>query len=166
MRSNVTKRREAVWLPVLISLAVLLSFGQAFAASFTDNGDGTVTDNTTKIMWQKCSKGQANNATCSGTARATAWEAAITYCKSLSLADHTDWRLPEIKELESLVGGTAYNPSIDSAFFPATVSSSYWSASLRANSTSYAWYLDFSYGNVSHYDKSSSSYVRCVRGGE
>jgi len=166
MKNNVIARSGAMWLSILISLAVLLSFGQAFAASFTDNGDGTVTDNVTTLMWQKCSKGQANDASCSGTAGTLTWESAITYCETLSLAGHSDWRLPNIKTLRSIVDNTVTGPAINGTYFPATVSSNYWSATTNAVSTSNAWSVYFYNGYVDFSDKSSSPYVRCVRLGQ
>jgi len=65
------------------------------ARSYTDNGDGTVTDKATGLVWQKCSRGQNNHAT------ATNWTDAGSYCSSLSLASRT-WRLPSRQELETL----------------------------------------------------------------
>lgn len=59
---------------------------------FTDNGGGTITDNLTGLMWEK---------TPSATARI--WTAALTYANGLALAGHDDWRLPNRKELRSLV---------------------------------------------------------------
>ena len=59
--------------------------------SFTDNNDGTVTDNVTGLMWQKEDDDNVRD-----------WEAALSYCESLSLAGFSDWRLPNIKELDSI----------------------------------------------------------------
>jgi len=126
--------------------------------SFTDNGDGTVTDNVTTLMWQK----QDDNIP-------KTWESAITYCETLSLAGHADWRLPNIKELRSIVDDTAFNPAISSTYFPAVVSSYYWSATTDAFNSSNAWFVDIDNGNVGTVIKSNSSYLsynnyaRCVR---
>ena len=66
-------------------------------AGYIDNGDGTVTDNGTGLMWQQ--------ATAPGT---YTWEQALVYCENLDLANHTDWRLPTVKELGllSIIAGT------------------------------------------------------------
>jgi hypothetical protein len=58
----------------------------------TDNGNGTVSDAATRLMWMQGDNGQG-----------VIWEAALAYCEGLSLAGHTDWRLPNAKELQSIV---------------------------------------------------------------
>jgi len=121
---------------------------------FVDNGDGTVTDASTGLMWQQ--------ATAPGT---YTWQQALSYCEGLSLAGHTDWRLSTIKELESIVNLARYNPSIDSAFLD-TQSSYYWSSTTYALNTEYAWIMDFYSGFDYEDDKSYSRQVRAVRGGQ
>ena len=122
--------------------------------SLTDNGNGTVTDGGTLLTWQQ------------GEGGAMTWEAALTYCKGLSLSEQTDWRLPNHKELLSLVDYTRYNPSINTTFFPGTISSDYWSSTTFSLGTSSAWTVGFD-GGISFFneDKPNSNYVRCVRGG-
>ncbi|MDO8446572.1 MAG: DUF1566 domain-containing protein [Deltaproteobacteria bacterium] len=122
--------------------------------NLTDNGNGTVTDGGTLLTWQQ------------GESSAMAWEAALTYCEGLSLAGATDWRLPNHKELLSLVDDTRYNPSINTTFFPSAISSYYWSSTTSAHLTSGAWVVDFSSGYSGSYSKTSSGYARCVRGGQ
>jgi len=149
--------------------------------SFTDNGNGTVTDNNTGFMWQKCSVGQNNDATCSGTAVFYNWyQASGTYdasynptsqdvCGSLSLGGHSDWRLPAKKELVSIVDYSipSPGPTINAAYFPNTKSSYYWSSTTYAYYPLYAWRVHFSSGSAIYYAKYGSTfYVRCVRGGQ
>ncbi|MDH5721217.1 MAG: DUF1566 domain-containing protein, partial [Spirochaetia bacterium] len=78
-----------------------------------DSVDGTVTDYTTNLVWQKCSMGQTNDASCSGSATTATWFNAINYCEGLTLGGKTDWRLPNVTELESIVDRTVFNPAID-----------------------------------------------------
>jgi hypothetical protein len=150
--------------------------------SYTDNGDGTVTDNNTGLMWQKCSAGQTDDATCSGSATASNWYQAYgtpdaTYnpephqdvCGSLTLGGHSDWRLPSKKEIMNIVDyGVPYpGPTIEQTYFPNTVAggtSLYWTSLTFVGDTSSAWYTTFDYGAVYHASKASSYYVRCVRG--
>ena len=132
----------------------LLFCGESFA-EFIDNGDGTVTDTSTELMWQQ------------ETASAMNWEAAIVYCEGLSLAGHNDWRLPTIKELASIVDLAKYNPAIDTGYFPNTVSSYYWSSTTDAYFTDNAWLVHFGSGHGGHVcHKSDSYYARAVRGGQ
>ncbi|MGK5094818.1 DUF1566 domain-containing protein [Deltaproteobacteria bacterium TL4] len=118
-----------------------------------NGGDGTVTDRKTGLMWQQVDDGTVRN-----------WEQALQYCESLELAEHTDWKLPNIKELLSLVDYTRSNPSIH-PLFPNTQSSGYWSSTVNASSSSYAWYVYFYNGFVYYYYRSNTYYVRCVRHG-
>jgi len=119
---------------------------------FTVNGDGTVTDNVTGLMWQR----EADN-------QGRTWEAALAYCEDLGLAGHQDWRLPDIKELRSIVDNTRYVPAIDTAAFPGTNSSGYWSSSTSASNTNGAWGVGFGNGYVYSNGKASTGDVRCVR---
>ncbi|MCB1161011.1 MAG: DUF1566 domain-containing protein, partial [Leptospiraceae bacterium] len=92
----------------LLFTTSVLSYG-----NYTDNNDGSITDNITGLIWQKCSMGQSGT-DCSGdAATAATWTAAISYCEGLTLSGRSDWRLPNINELESLVDDSIYNPSIN-----------------------------------------------------
>ncbi|MCB1157192.1 MAG: DUF1566 domain-containing protein [Leptospiraceae bacterium] len=123
------------------------------ARSYTDNGDGTVTDNATGLIWQQGEGGAMN------------WDSAISYCNALSLAGKT-WKLPSIQELSSLVDATKSSLTINTGVFPSAVANLYWSSTTFASNTTYAWYVLFSVGDVSsvHRSKSVGFYVRCVSG--
>ena len=131
--------------------------------SFTDNGDGTITDNCTGLMWKKCSEPDTSTTTCGGTHSTYTWENALTQCEGLSFAGYTDWRLPNVKELISIVNYQNYNPAINTTYFPSTVAHSYWSGT-TVYVTTYAWYVDFYDGKVNGLNKTNVDYVRCVRG--
>jgi hypothetical protein len=131
--------------------------------SYTDNGDGTIFDNVTGLTWQKCSVGQSGLDCATGTAATYDWTTAGTTCGNLNLAG-TGWRLPTDFELTTLVDYGVYNPAIDTAYFPATVSSVYWSSTTYAPDTTYAWGVYFSYGSAYGNVKTVTNYVRCVRG--
>jgi len=136
-----------------------------YSSNFTDNGDGTVTDKATGLVWQKCSRGQNNDATCTGTATTSNWSTAVSDCNSLTLAGKT-WRLPNINELKSIVDTTKTTaPSIDTTIFPSTVAfDSYWSSTTFASNTSSAWVVISSDGQITNGNKTSNFYVRCVSG--
>lgn len=119
--------------------------------SYTDNGNGTVTDNNTGLMWQKQDDGALRT-----------WDVAGSYCASLG----TGWRLPTKKELISIVNFGAYNPSIDTTYFLATKSMGYWSSTTGPYAPAGAWVIDFKAGAVDYYGPDNGLYVRCTKGGE
>jgi hypothetical protein len=130
--------------------------GKTDSGSYVDNGDGTVTDLSTGLMWQQAS---VSNKT---------WEQALAECEGLNLAGHTDWRLPNFKELTSLVDYSSYNPAINITYFPDTVSSSYWSSTSETGHNDSSWCVHF-YGGNGYYGTSNkviTNYVRAVRGGQ
>jgi len=121
-----------------------------------NNGDGTVTDKNTHLIWQQEEAGKMT------------WKNALAYCENLKLAGKDDWRLPTIKELESLTQLNKFEPALDKKYFPNIGSSyngsSYWSSTTAAYDTSYAWQVQFYSGTLSGAKKSDSYYVRAVRG--
>ena len=124
---------------------------------FTDNGNGTVTDNLTGLFWLK-------NANCFGTRQ---WSTALEDANGLAngscdLTDGSvagDWRLPSLNELESLVNAAGHP-------FTGVQTSSYWSSTTYASSTSGAWYVNLYDGYVYYNDKTNNNYVWPVRGGQ
>ena len=149
----------------VLGLAVFLCVfslvaGTARAARFVDNGDGTVTDTQTGLMWQQADDGVLRN-----------WDEAVAYCESLVLPSpggHNDWRAPRIDELETIINYATFNPA---GFDPpsygpfSTRSYPYWSSSTAAFHADYAWFIDFDEGIVETDAKFHPYYVRCVRGG-
>ena len=128
-------------------------------SAYVDNGNGTVTDIETKLMWQQATAGEWN------------WDKAMSYCKRLSLAGYTDWRLPDLDELKTLVDlnqnpPIQNPPMINHTYFPNTVSSFDWSSTTDASYTNGAWGVDFSNGYDYMLYKNYSMYVRAVRGGQ
>ena len=136
---------------------------------YTDNGDGTVTDTETGLMWDKCTWGLSGSNCRSGTASQYTWVAALAAAQTANAAaylGYSDWRLPNVAELRSLVETACYNPSINEALFPGTQGSVYWSASSYASSSNFAWIVDFGYGDEYYDGKSGSRYARLVRAGQ
>ena len=97
---------------------------------------------------------------------ASNWLAAIAACEGKSYAGYTDWRLPNVRELMSIVDYNNFSPTIDPIYFPGTrVTNPYWSSTTHAPDVTYAWFVDFSNGTVYTRQKTNTScYVRCVRG--
>jgi hypothetical protein len=139
--------------------------GAPNATSYTDNGDQTVTDKVTGLMWQ-----QTNTST-------FRFSNAKNYCTTLTLGGHTDWRLPTVIELASLVDiGVPYSMSttamINTTFFPGTSNYRFWTSTLLAGSSIVAWYIDFYDGSIYNQNVLAADgvdapapdyYVRCVR---
>jgi hypothetical protein len=166
------KSIKAALLSILMLIA-LPSNGQTCNSSitrstpddqFTINDDATVTDKKTALTWMRCSLGQswdAYSSICRGTASPFYWQNALNVGNSTS-----DWRLPNIKELKSIVEQACYGPAINDIIFPNTQSNNYWSSSPNALNDDYAWIVNFSDGSGSIYNRSSNRYVRLVRGGQ
>jgi hypothetical protein len=96
----------------------------------------------------------------------TDWTNALNYAANLALGGFQDWRLPNIKELESLNDETRSNPSIDMNFFPNAKSARYWSSTTQFNHATNAWWNEFIYGITSYEGTKTAGYwVRAVRGG-
>jgi hypothetical protein len=77
--------------------------------SYTDNGDGTITDNVTGLVWQKSPDTDGDGDI--DAADKLTYAEAVTYSQNLALAGYTDWRLPDIKELYSLIDFSGVDPS-------------------------------------------------------
>ena len=140
--------------------------GELYSPSFVDNHNGTITDLTTGLMWQKCSMGQTYNAStngCDGSATRYNWQQSLAECESLELAGHKDWRLPNRNELQSIVDYSRNNPGINTDYFPQTMSSCYWSSTTDAYYMNNAWCVNFHYNYVDDGDKDNTIYVRAVR---
>ena len=138
---------------ILIAWLVLLTPSLGLAA-FVDNQDGTVTDTLTGLMWQQATNGSMD------------WDAAISHCERLTLAGYEDWRLPNRREMRSIVDYSKHGPVIDTAYFPGTLSSYYWSSTTLGYYGGGAWDVDFSNGHDYDNSKSNDYYVRAVRAGQ
>jgi len=153
-----------------LALVLVGSVSPALAAkTYSDNGDGTVTDPTTGLTWMRCSMGQTwdgVNSTCTGTASTYTFDQANALTGTVTFAGQSDWRLPNIRELQTIVDRSGHNPAIDPTAFPATSASSFWSASANAGSSGMPWlvffYDGYAYNNVKGY----GGQVRLVRAGQ
>lgn len=135
---------------------------------FTDNSNGTVTDNLTGLIWLK-------NANCFGLVN---WTTALSSANGLangtcSLTDGStagQWRLPNIKELHSLIDFSKFSLALSTGHpFTGVVNNNYWSASSYADAmyfTTYTWVMSFYDGSVNGTDKATTYSVLPVRGGQ
>lgn len=154
---------------------------------FVDNGNGTVTDNQTHLMWEK--KGHPGSSALHNVDNTYTWCNAtgdragicagstgnwIADVNGEAFAGHTDWRLPksggitafptgDTAELESIVETGHGGPTINTIFGP-TASNFYWSSSTYSVGPSSAWGVTFFNGDVIGASKIDVNYVRAVRG--
>jgi hypothetical protein len=132
---------------------------------FNDNGDGTITDNLTGLMWVKDPSELYGPWGSPGMPNTMSWYDAINNCENLEHAGYTDWRLPNIRELESLINFGTYGNVIDGMYFPNAQSSGYWSSTLLEPYDYYGWFIYFYDGMRGVEDRNYYEYVRPVRGG-
>ncbi|GEM_PF-1517512 len=97
-----------------------------------DSANGTVYDSATRLTWMRCLVGKSGNS-CSGTATTMNWGTALKYARDLNagggFAGKTDWRLPNAKELGSLVERSCFSPAVNIDAFPGMPSIYYlWSS--------------------------------------
>ncbi len=146
---------------------------------FVDNGDDTVTDRVTGLQWQQLVDADRRK-----------WEGSMEYCHNLELAGKSDWRLPNVKELISIVNYNKTSPSIDAEFFPDTPSKYFfWSSTsdiggpmrsrrplparklqqspedyvIRGEHGSIAWAVGYLSGDGQGQGKDTDFWTRCVR---
>lgn len=120
---------------------------------YSDNGDATVTDQTTGLMWEKAASSGPMT-----------WKQALAYCQDRTTAGRTDWRLPNKREIEMLIDDTRYSPAMPPQL--TEVGATYWASTTYVEGAASAWYMAALYG-YSYADGKSyegvSQYVRCVR---
>ena len=151
---------------------------------FFDNGDQTVTDNLTGLIWTKDANVMKTrdlslygNTTYDGagipttTVPGNTWQQALDYVKKLnteSYLGHNDWRLPNINELASMVNNVQSNQAtwLNAQGFTNVQSNNYWSATSRVDYTNFAWIVEMYNGSVVNDYKTSHNYVWPVRSGQ
>lgn len=121
-------------------------------ADFVVNGNGTVSHTKTGLMWKKCAEGQyqAPLNHCGGSAAYYTWQGALQRANSVNAkggyAGFSDWRVPNVNELASIVEDKCYAPAINTRIFPDTPGTWFWSASPNAYYSGNAWIVGFHYG--------------------
>ena len=115
-------------------------------------GSGTVYDKLWDLCWEKDGSSYYN------------WNSAVSHCDSLTLGGSSDWRLPTVKELMTLLYHNGYGTTysrLNSIGFQNIKNSYYWSSELYSSSSAYL--VLFNYGHSSHTGLSFSRYVLCIR---
>ncbi|SEA46081.1 TIR domain-containing protein [Thiothrix caldifontis] len=121
--------------------------------------NGTVTDTLTSLMWKRCSEG-LNGADCSGKFAYFTWDDAMSkFGKDASFAGYSDWRMPSIHELRTLVDRSQH-PTIDQLVFPQTSATWHWSSTELG--TAGVWLVNFGDGGDGWSERGSACVVRLV----
>ena len=124
---------------------------------FTENADGTVTDQHTGLQWSRCSLGQTwDNGSCQGEAHALPYAV-------VALVTASSWRLPEVNELSSLVELRCSDPAINRTIFPDTEASPYWTATRFVNKDGEFWQVHFLHGEAVPEKANGIGFVRWVK---
>ena len=132
-------------------------------ARFTDNDDGTITDNATGLMWVKDPEAIGGIWESAGEPVSVVWDDAIDNCNALDYANFSDWRLPNSHELYSIIAPNKADPSIEETYFPNTVSTWYWASTTGGRFDVNKTKVDFNIGSVAEANKTALNYVRPVR---
>jgi len=134
---------------------------------YIDHDDGTVTDTRTGLMWKQCAEGLSGVTCQNGIPRVLNWAEALADAEVSIFANYNDWRLPNVKELSSLVEDCRVGPSINTNLFPNTPSGGFWSSSPRVDVAD-VWLVFFNYGAAGHGPRYVNYFarVRLVRGGQ
>ena len=156
-------------------------FQAGLARSYTDNGDGTITDDRTGLTWEKLADDGSIHDKDDTYGWTDAFAVKVAGLNSGSgFAGYTDWRLPNRFELESLIDLGTFNPAIPTAFRAScdpgctvftcsctatTFDRVYWSSTASTGFPPWAWRVDFNSGDIVSSSKGSAFYVRAVRGG-
>lgn len=138
--------------------------GLAFSYQTDDpagNGEIVTIDNVTGLIWAS----DGDGAGCFNGQTGT-WYEAIAYCDNLDFAGHFDWRLPNLRELQSIIDyGMASSPKVDHAYFPNSHATAHWSSTSYELDPGRAWCVYFSGGDVYTHQKTIKNYVRAIRSG-
>ncbi len=118
-----------------------------------DDTNQVVFDTASKLMWQD------NNDVIYYT---YSWENALSYCENLTFAGASDWRVPNINELYTLVDFNKSSPAINPKFIN-TKNDKYWASTTSKYNFNSSWYVQFTNGTSAYQLKTSNTLTRCVR---
>jgi hypothetical protein len=128
-----------------------ISTPTTIATRFIDNKNGTTTDQLTGLIWQQIPTDSMT------------WEQALITAENLVSGGSSQWRMPNIKELQSISEVSIYNPSICKTYFSGISTAFYWSSTSLANQSTKAWYLDTQFGITTQSLKTNKLRLLAVR---
>ena len=162
------------------SAAVASHFSDYSDDRYTDNGDGTISDARTGLMWMQCSYGQtydggdtnSDGIICEGSPTFGSWQQAFAWAADSNANvdyGYNDWRLPNIKELGSIVDFGSAIPAINQSIFPNTSTGSYWTSTpskaldVDSNDDTQSASIWFHTGDHGLNKRTANLYLRLVR---
>lgn len=133
-----------------------------------DEEQGIVTDSSTGLMWSMCNLGESWNEslkTCNGSASDANWQSSLLQASQVNMAGFSDWRLPNLKELMSIIERQCAAPAANLDLFPTMKPEDYWTSTpvFNQNSENYVWAVQFVEGSNFENDKISTALTRLVR---
>ena len=128
-----------------------ISTPSTITTRFIDNKNGTTTDQLTGLIWQQIPTDSMT------------WEQALITAENLVSGGSSLWRMPNIKELQSISEVSIYNPSISKTYFSGISTAFYWSSTSLANQSTKAWYLDTQFGITTQVLKTNKLRLLAVR---
>lgn len=146
---------NAIWDDEIVR-CVRLGSGESSTGLFdpfdilSNPGEEIVSDKVTGLAWAKNYEMDKS------------WLEALSYCEELTYAGFSDWRLPNIQELASMINYENFSPASD---FPDMPSTGFWSSSSSVDFSITAWTVDFTHGFINTYHKDNLLGARCVRSG-
>lgn len=140
-----------------------------------DEAEGVVLDRSTGLMWQQCEVGlnyNADNKTCTGSTQKLTWQQALLEANDNSHAGFTDWHVPNIKELASIIDHSCASPALPQLDLGVFLFSNelisgeegdYWSSTTVTLEPQYAWTFQVSDGKNRYLKKTQTGRLRLVR---
>lgn len=134
--------------------------------------EGVVLDRTTGLMWQQCELGlnyDAENKTCTGDIQTLSWQQALLEANDNTHAGYTDWHMPNLKELASIISHHCVNPALDTEVFLFSTEllnaeeKNYWSSTTATSLATHAWTFQVSDGKNRRLRKTAGGRLRLVR---
>lgn len=149
-----------------------IGFVEADARYEINEAEGVVLDRTTGMMWQQCEIGlnyDAENKACTGDIQTFSWQQALLEANDNSYGGYTDWHMPNLKELASIVSHHCANPALDTEVFLFSKEllnveeQNYWTSTTVSALPSYAWTFQVSDGKNRRLIKTAGGRLRLVR---
>ncbi|MFC4654605.1 MULTISPECIES: DUF1566 domain-containing protein [Rheinheimera] len=135
-------------------------------SQFTLNSDGTVLDSKTRLLWSACLVGQSwdsSSKSCTGNPQQLTWADALLESARQDLGGFSSWRLPNAKEVQSIINRGCVDPALRLSLFPGANSENIWTGTTAANEANQAFAVAMYSGKNNLKTKNAQLYVRLVR---